>query len=60
LHRSLIARPSENEKAEDPKELYKSSSLMPAADTCTSLWRKQHKPTGGVLGKYFKKIILYY
>lgn len=52
LHGSLVARPSENEKAEDPRGL--KVQLMPHQQHALAwlLWREQQKPSGGVLGKY--------
>jgi transcription termination factor 2 len=50
LHGSLIARPSENERAEDPKGL--KVKLMPHQQHALAwlLWREQQRPSGGVLG----------
>jgi len=52
LHGSLIARPSENEKAEDPRGL--KIELMPHQQHALAwlMWREQQRPSGGVLGKY--------
>ncbi|XP_011647072.2 transcription termination factor 2, partial [Pogonomyrmex barbatus] len=49
LHGSLIARPLENEKAEDPRGL--KVQLMPHQQHGLAwlLWREQQKPSGGVL-----------
>ncbi|XP_071629457.1 transcription termination factor 2 [Temnothorax longispinosus] len=49
LHGSLVARPSENEKAEDPRGL--KVELMPHQKHALAwlLWREQQKPSGGVL-----------
>lgn len=66
LHGSLVARPAENEKAEDPRGL--KIKLMPHQKHALAwlLWREQQRPAGGVLGKYLKKndftliLILYY
>lgn len=54
LHGSLTARPSENEKAEDPRGL--KVQLMPHQQYALTwlLWREQQKPSGGVLGKYLQ------
>lgn len=50
LHGSLVARPSEKEKAEDPKGL--KVQLMPHQQHALAwlLWREQQRPSGGVLG----------
>jgi len=50
LHGSLIARPSENERAEDPKGL--KVKLMPHQQHALAwlLWREHQRPSGGVLG----------
>ncbi|KYN21248.1 Transcription termination factor 2 [Trachymyrmex cornetzi] len=49
LHGSLVARPSEKEKAEDPKGL--KVQLMPHQQHALAwlLWREQQRPSGGVL-----------
>lgn len=49
LHGSLVARPSENEKAEDPRGL--KVQLMPHQQHALAwlLWREQQRPSGGVL-----------
>nr|XP_031835542.1 transcription termination factor 2 isoform X1 [Nomia melanderi] len=49
LHGSLIARPSEEERAEDPRGL--KVKLMPHQQHALAwlLWREQQKPPGGVL-----------
>ncbi|KAL0133557.1 hypothetical protein PUN28_000943 [Cardiocondyla obscurior] len=49
LHGSLVARPSETEKAEDPRGL--KVSLMPHQQHALAwlLWREQQKPPGGIL-----------
>lgn len=54
LHGSLVARPSENEKAEDPRGLQ--VPLMPHQQHALAwlLWREQQRPSGGVLGKYLR------
>lgn len=50
LHGSLVARPSENEKAEDPRGL--KVNLMPHQQHALAwlLWREHQRPSGGVLG----------
>lgn len=55
LHGSLLARPSEDEKVEDPRGLQ--VQLMPHQQHALAwlLWREQQKPSGGILGKYLKK-----
>jgi len=59
LHGSLVARPSEKEKAEDPRGLR--VPLMPHQQHALAwlLWREQQRPPGGVLGEYLKKILYY-
>lgn len=54
LHGSLVARPSEEEKAEDPRGL--KVQLMPHQQYALTwlLWRERQKPSGGVLGKYLR------
>lgn len=49
LHGSLIARPSEEERAEDPRGL--KVKLMPHQQHALAwlMWREQQKPPGGVL-----------
>ncbi|KAG5345372.1 TTF2 factor, partial [Acromyrmex heyeri] len=49
LHGSLVARPSEKEKVEDPKGL--KVQLMPHQQHALAwlLWREQQRPSGGVL-----------
>ncbi|XP_029679622.1 transcription termination factor 2-like isoform X2 [Formica exsecta] len=49
LHGSLIARPADNEKAEDPRGL--KVQLMPHQQHALAwlLWREQQRPAGGVL-----------
>ncbi|XP_070160538.1 transcription termination factor 2-like [Polyergus mexicanus] len=49
LHGSLVARPSENRKAEDPRGL--KIQLMPHQQHALAwlLWREQQRPAGGVL-----------
>ncbi|XP_072743655.1 transcription termination factor 2 [Anoplolepis gracilipes] len=49
LHGSLVARPKENQKAEDPKGL--KVQLMPHQQHALAwlLWREQQRPAGGVL-----------
>ncbi|KMQ96635.1 transcription termination factor 2 [Lasius niger] len=49
LHGSLVARPAENEKAEDPRGL--KIKLMPHQKHALAwlLWREQQRPAGGVL-----------
>lgn len=53
LHGSLVARPSEDEKASDPRGL--KVPLMPHQQHALAwlLWREQQRPPGGVLGEYF-------
>lgn len=60
LHGSLITRPSENEKAEDPSGL--TVQLMPHQQHALTwlLWREGQKPSGGVLGKYLQNSNLQY
>ncbi|XP_029671869.1 uncharacterized protein LOC115240701 [Formica exsecta] len=55
LHGSLVARPSEHKKAEDPRGL--KVQLMPHQQHALAwlLWREQQRPAGGVLGKYLKQ-----
>lgn len=55
LHGSLVARPLESEKMEDPRGL--KVQLMPHQQHALAwlLWREGQKPSGGVLGKYLKK-----
>lgn len=55
LHGSLAARPTENEKAEDPRGL--KIQLMSHQKHALKwlMWREKQKPAGGVLGKYLKK-----
>lgn len=50
LHGSLVARPSEDEKAVDPRGL--KVSLMPHQQHALAwlLWRERQSPAGGVLG----------
>ena len=49
LHGSIVARPSENERAEDPQGL--NVKLMPHQQHALAwlTWREQQKPPGGVL-----------
>ncbi|XP_012234246.2 transcription termination factor 2-like isoform X1 [Linepithema humile] len=49
LHKSLVACPSENEEAEDPRGL--KVQLMPHQRHALAwlLWREQKKPSGGIL-----------
>ncbi|CAL7941631.1 unnamed protein product [Xylocopa violacea] len=49
LHGSLVARPSEDEKAEDPQGL--KVKLMPHQQHALAwlIWREQQRPPGGVL-----------
>ncbi|KOC64565.1 Transcription termination factor 2 [Habropoda laboriosa] len=49
LHGSLVARPAEDEKAEDPKGL--KVKLMPHQQHALAwlIWREQQRPPGGVL-----------
>ncbi|KAM0728752.1 Transcription termination factor 2 [Formica fusca] len=49
LHGSLVARPSEHKKAEDPRGL--KVQLMPHQQHALAwlLWREQQRPAGGVL-----------
>ncbi|XP_014476224.1 PREDICTED: transcription termination factor 2-like, partial [Dinoponera quadriceps] len=49
LHGSLVARPSDDEKAEDPRGL--KVPLMPHQQHALAwlLWREQQRPSGGVL-----------
>lgn len=49
LHRSLVARPTEDEKAEDPQGLR--VKLMPHQQHALAwlMWREQQRPPGGVL-----------
>ncbi|XP_025263627.1 transcription termination factor 2 isoform X2 [Camponotus floridanus] len=49
LHGSLVARPTENEKAKDPRGLQ--VQLMPHQQHALAwlLWREQQRPAGGVL-----------
>ncbi|KYQ52658.1 Transcription termination factor 2 [Trachymyrmex zeteki] len=49
LHGSLVARPSEKEKVEDPKGL--KVQLMPHQQHALAwlLWREQQRPSGGIL-----------
>lgn len=57
LHGSLMSRPSEDEKMEDPKGL--KVSLMPHQQHALAwlLWREQQKPPGGILGKHLRLIL---
>lgn len=57
LHKSLVARPSEDEKAEDPRGL--NVELMPHQRHALAwlLWREQKKPSGGILGKFNNNLI---
>lgn len=50
LHGSLVDRPLENEKVEDPRGL--KVQLMPHQQHALAwlLWREQQRPSGGVLG----------
>lgn len=52
LHGSLVARPSEDERADDPMGL--KVPLMPHQQQALAwiLWRERQKPPGGVLGKH--------
>lgn len=59
LHGSLVARPSDNEKAEDPRGL--KVQLMPHQQHALAwlLWRERQRPSGGVLGINIYKIVIY-
>jgi len=60
LHGSLVARPTENEKAKDPRGL--KVQLMPHQQHALAwlLWREQQRPAGGVLGEYLTRSDLFY
>lgn len=57
LHGSLVARPSEDEEVDDPKGLKVPLMLHQKHALAWLLWREQQRPSGGVLGKYFRTVL---